>query len=278
MQLDAKALAAATADIVRRHVEQATAPLIERIVALETRVPEKGENGDIGESGLQGRDGVGLAGALIDRGGALVVTLTDGTTRELGLVVGKDGEPGPQGEQGQPGPEGPAGKDGGLGPAGPQGESGPVGEPGRDGTDGVAGEKGDPGEAGAPGERGEPGEKGEQGLEGPPAYVGEAKGLFDPAAEYRARDVIALNGSAFMAKVDNPGECPGEGWMLLASRGKAGKPGERGERGMEGKSGKDGASPVGLAFDADAMEFRMILDSGEECTADFYPIAQAIRG
>jgi len=36
------------------------------------------------------KDGVGLAGALIDRAGALVVTLTDGTARNLGPVVGKD--------------------------------------------------------------------------------------------------------------------------------------------------------------------------------------------
>jgi hypothetical protein len=36
------------------------------------------------------KDGVGLAGALIDREGCLVVTLTDGTTKTLGAVVGKD--------------------------------------------------------------------------------------------------------------------------------------------------------------------------------------------
>lgn len=36
------------------------------------------------------QDGVGLASALIDREGCLVVTLTDGTTKTLGAVVGKD--------------------------------------------------------------------------------------------------------------------------------------------------------------------------------------------
>ncbi len=40
------------------------------------------------------KDGVGLAGALIDRTGALVVTLSDGTMCELGQVEGNDGEPG----------------------------------------------------------------------------------------------------------------------------------------------------------------------------------------
>lgn len=38
------------------------------------------------------KDGVGLAGALIDRAGSLVLTLTDGTTRDLGPVVGKDAD------------------------------------------------------------------------------------------------------------------------------------------------------------------------------------------
>ncbi len=40
------------------------------------------------------KDGVGLAGMLIDRDGELVATLTDGTTKKLGPVVGKDGDPG----------------------------------------------------------------------------------------------------------------------------------------------------------------------------------------
>ncbi|TPJ76198.1 hypothetical protein FJ422_30410 [Mesorhizobium sp. B2-6-3] len=53
-----------------------------------------------GTNGLPGRDGIGLAGALIDRTGNLVLTLTDGTVRELGLVVGKDGESGKPGVDG----------------------------------------------------------------------------------------------------------------------------------------------------------------------------------
>jgi len=38
-----------------------------------------------------GNNGIGLAGALIDRDGNLVLTLTDGCTKELGRVIGKDG-------------------------------------------------------------------------------------------------------------------------------------------------------------------------------------------
>jgi hypothetical protein len=45
-----------------------------------------------GKDGINGKDGVGLAGALIDRAGELVVTLTNGDTKNLGPVIGKDGE------------------------------------------------------------------------------------------------------------------------------------------------------------------------------------------
>lgn len=50
------------------------------------------------EKGEPGRDGLGLANALIDRDGCLVVTFTDGSDKNLGLVVGKDGENGKDGE------------------------------------------------------------------------------------------------------------------------------------------------------------------------------------
>src|SRR5690606_9357342 len=36
------------------------------------------------------KDGVGLAGGMIDRGGNLILTLTDGSQRDLGPVVGAD--------------------------------------------------------------------------------------------------------------------------------------------------------------------------------------------
>ena len=38
------------------------------------------------------KDGVGLADAIIDREGRLVLTMTDGRAKELGVIVGKDGD------------------------------------------------------------------------------------------------------------------------------------------------------------------------------------------
>jgi hypothetical protein len=45
----------------------------------------------------QAKDGVGMAGGLIDRNGNLILSLTDGTQRDLGKVVGKDGDNGKPG-------------------------------------------------------------------------------------------------------------------------------------------------------------------------------------
>ena len=60
----------------------------------------QGEKGLDGKDGDKGADGIGLAGALIDRDGALVVTLTNGEAKSLGPVVGKNGEPGSHGKDG----------------------------------------------------------------------------------------------------------------------------------------------------------------------------------
>lgn len=59
-----------------------------------------GPKGEPGEKGESGRDGVGLAGAIIGRSGELIITLTNGEAKSLGVVVGKDGEPGAAGENG----------------------------------------------------------------------------------------------------------------------------------------------------------------------------------
>ena len=57
------------------------------------------------------------------------------------------------------------------------------------------------------------------------------RGTFDQAAVYRHLDIVALGGSSFIARRDQPGPCPGEGWQLIASAGKPGIKGPKGEPG-----------------------------------------------
>ncbi len=63
-------------------------PVIEDAVARAVAALPKAKDGE------PGKDGVGVAGAVIDRDGSLVVTLSNGDTRQLGRVIGRDGEPG----------------------------------------------------------------------------------------------------------------------------------------------------------------------------------------
>lgn len=49
-----------------------------------------GERGEKGVDGASGRDGVGVSEALLNRDGHLVLTYTDGSTKDVGPVVGRD--------------------------------------------------------------------------------------------------------------------------------------------------------------------------------------------
>lgn len=63
----------------------------------------KGLDGKDGRDGVDGKDGIGVSDAVIDREGALVLTLANGQTKTLGVVVGQKGEPGKDGQDGRDG-------------------------------------------------------------------------------------------------------------------------------------------------------------------------------
>lgn len=91
---------------------------------------------------------------------------------------------------------------------------------------------------------------GAPGAPGADAYPGMARGLHDPALEYRALDIVVLNGCEWRARIDNPGQLPGDGWMQCAKQGRRGDKGERGERGAPGK---DGAGIADVIIDRGAL-------------------------
>jgi hypothetical protein len=94
-------------------IRAAVEPLLKRIEELESKHGEfsdfaKSEislalnslevpKGEQGVKGVDGKDGLGLAGAMIDRDGALQITLTNGEVKNLGQIVGKDGSDGKDG-------------------------------------------------------------------------------------------------------------------------------------------------------------------------------------
>ena len=186
-------------------------------------------------------------GGLISRGvkavevtdaGKLIFTLTDGSTIDLGSVMGPQGpkgetgatgpqgqtgpagaqgpkgepgsqgpkgETGPAGPQGQTGPagaQGPKGETGSQGPkgeTGPQGEQGPKGDTGATGAEGPKGATGDTGPKGEPGEKGEKGEKGDTGATGPQGETGP-QGKTGPQGPAGPQGPKGDTGSGFVVK------------------------------------------------------------------------------
>lgn len=113
---DGKAYGEEIVGLVRGYVEREVAPLKAeneelkaRIKALEDRpMPEvikgdpgePGEKGADGKDGVDGRDGAGIIDGFVSRDGHLIATLSDGSTRDFGEIIGKDGAPGKDGRDG----------------------------------------------------------------------------------------------------------------------------------------------------------------------------------
>jgi integrin beta 3 len=197
-----------------------TAALLEVAQALAT--VKDGEPGAQGEKGMPGEPG----------------------------QKGDKGDPGEAGEKGDPGQAGERGQPGEPGQSGERGEKGDPGESAPDPTEKVAAaaleklredrleldEKlfaatrrferlsAELEERLASITEGPPGPEGTPGRDGADGVTGEARGQYDASETYGKHDRVASNGSEWIAKYDNPGPLPGEGWMLGA-QGKKGRPG-----------------------------------------------------
>lgn len=174
---------------------------------------EPGPAGKDGRDGKDGKDGVGLADAVIDRDGQLVVTMTDGRAKALGIVVGKDGAPGERGADGRDGKDGLGFDD--------------LSVEQRDDRTFVF--------------RFARGEQVKEFAFSVPVVID--RGVYRPENAYAKGDGVTWGGSFWIAQKDTsekPGD--GDGWRLAVKKGRDGrdgKDGERGERGPEGKPGKD---------------------------------------
>ena len=223
-------------------------------------------------------------GGLISRGvkavevtdaGRLVFTLTDGSTADIGSVMGPQG---PKGETGATGPQGQTGPQGAKGDTGAAGASiTSITKKSQSGTtatytialsDGktfdfnvetVKGEKGDTGATGPQGETGPQGKTGPQGPAGPTGPKGDTGTGFTVKGYYGSV-------SALQASVKNPevGDAYGVGaaapydiyiydgvtkaWVnngpLQGAKGDKGDPGEQGPKGEPGDTGQAGADGV----------------------------------
>jgi len=259
----------ALAELEKRYLDMQR-NLIAQTNALDALINERladlhdgvdGKDGINGKDGIDGKDGRDGQDGAPGRDGSDGAPGVDGAAGRDGLdgkdgIDGKDGAPGQDGVAGRDGQDGIDGKDGAPGERGERGERGDPGGDGRpgfdgrDGRDGKDGEKGDPGIAGAIGKTGEPGRDGADGRDGTDGIngadgrdgiTGEARGRYEPDATYNKLDRVSFNGSEWIAKYDDPGVLPGDGWML----------------GAQGKRGKPGSSIVSAAIEGYALKLTM---------------------
>jgi hypothetical protein len=72
------------------------------------------------------------------------------------------------------------------------------------------------------------------------AITPKIRGTFDAREQYCELDIVVFDGATGIARRDNPGICPGDGWQLMSKQGKTGRPGTPGERGPRGERGEKG--------------------------------------
>ena len=213
----------------------------------------KGATGSTGAAGVAGAKGVtgatGPAGAAGSATVSIGTTTTSvagtnasvtntgtGTAAILNFVI-------PQGPAGATGPAGLQGVQGPQGVAGPQGLPGANGINGLNGTNGINGLPGATGPAGAVGATGATGPTGGTG-------VGLVfKGAWSPSTAYAANDLVALNGSGFIAVNPNTNQNPtadvvGAYWNLLVGQGATGPTGAAGGAGSVGPTGPQGQKGI----------------------------------
>lgn len=223
---DGKAFGSEIVGVVKDYVGRLMDPITRRLEALEARADETPKEGTPGkdaeplsseqivkailsrpgaiDEAVQryletnpppgGKDGSGQASFLIDRNGCLVATMVDGTVRDLGRVIGKDGEPG---------------------------------KPGLDGLgfDDLTVEH--------DGERGFTlrfvrGEKTKEFAFFIPTLLD--RGVFQKDSEYQKGDAVSWGGSLWIAQTQTT-SVPGDAsdWRLAVKKGRDGKPGEPGK-------------------------------------------------
>jgi hypothetical protein len=168
------------------------------------------------QDGAPGKDGLNIAGMVIDRAGELIVTTSNGEQRSLGPVVGMDGKDGKDGADGAPGVDGLGFDDLSVEYDGER-------------TFTVRFQCGD--------------RLKEFSFPAPTTIY---RGIYKPETQYRAGDSVTYGGSQFIARVDTTERPETNGdWQLAVKRGrdgKDGKPGKDGAPGPQGMPGRDGRS------------------------------------
>jgi len=241
--LDVEAVAEALAEHVKALVTRETAVLLARIAALEAREPvhgkdgkdgvdgkdglngadgkdgtsgengtdgHHGKDGTDGKDGHDGKEGRGIIDAIPGEDGTLTLIFTDGTTKNVGRIRGRDGTDGVSIK----------------------------GDPGEKGKDGLGWDDLEI----VPNEEEQSVifrlRRGDDVKESPPLVYGlRYREIFKAGETYRRSDVVTYDGSGWYCRKSGTDERPGVGqdWRLMVKHGRDGKAGAAGVKGDPGQ-------------------------------------------
>ena len=218
-------------------------------------------------------DPVSLTAANFNNRGQLILTLSDGTTLNLGNAVGENGKNGSDGRNGTDGKNGADGKDGKDGlngvsvsgvdltdagelvlrfsddrmvnvgrVTGAQGIQGEKGEKGDTGAQGAQGEKGEKGDTGAQGAQGEKGEKGDTGAQGAQGDKGEKGDTGAQGAQGEKGEKGDTGAQGIQGEKGEKGDTGAQG--IQGEKGEKGDTGAQGIQGEKGEKGDTGAQGI----------------------------------
>lgn len=114
------------------------------------------------------------------------------------------------------------------------------------------------------------GRHGKDGKDGEAGRSFKIRGTYKDDTAYEFMDVVALNGSSFVARNWDPGKCPGPGWQLIASAGKPGikgQAGPKGEPGEKGERGLPGATVLNWKINQEDYTVALVMSDGSEVPA-----------
>jgi hypothetical protein len=277
-------ITAAIADLQKRDAErELRLERLERAITERLATIRDGTDGAPGPQGIQGiagLDGESIVGPKGDPGEPGPI----GPVGAMGPIGGQgpagkdavDGAPGKDGEQGPPGPVGPPGESI-IGPPGEKGDRGDQGPTGRlpavkqwiAGTVFYAGDvvswDGETFQARCDTAHGLDDPEhwtclARAGQDGKDAQTFNLRGTYEPGKTYARLDVVTVNYSWAVAMRDDPGPCPGAGWMT----GPVGKTGASGARGPKGDKGDNGDTVIDWHIDASKYLAVPILSNGKE--------------
>jgi len=182
-----------------------------------------GNDGKDGKDGINGKDGADVVAAFRDSDKHLILTLSNGVTKDIGPIHGQDGKDGKDGVSG------------------------------KDGVNGRDGFSLDNFEMLFDGERTYTYKFASGELKKEFKFINKNllyRGIWR-AGVFQCGDVVTYDGSMFVATQDTdtvPGT-PNSGWQLATKRGRDGKDGVKGKEGPPGKDGRPGRDLTQMAPD-----------------------------